>query len=656
VKFTKYSCSIDGCDFKATRKDNLKQHLRKSHGLQPDKNPRGRPKGRKDNRMHENKQDATYGSQASTKAIEHSVVVSNLFQAAATGNISVLKSAKESGEDLKVVGDDRSTLLHAAARAGQTDIANYLLMLDFPTNEVNERGETALLEAILGQTNSTFALLLNSEDVQNIKADSKSSIMAYISKTDNTELAQTYLRQCTSISKEFHLSESHSMLRHAIKCHSPSLVGILLPDLKAGSSYCSQIIELATRASISRGSTDILKMILDSQPEIVADNATELAYIAAAKGSAEITKLLLGRTDALKLDINRRTLHRHAHTPLQAAAAHGHINVVEILLDPKYCSIDVAFTGKCGKTALHLSVEHGHLEVLKALLKFQGGFYNLKDASIVLDLAIPDQRMPILHELLIQETIKIHCHELFPQAIRIALSNWRWATAKILLDFLVQPSASEHQFAQALELSSDPEGRQTTMNQLLKVYPTLRNDLGVNGESMIHVAVWNEDVPVVSYLLNTHDLIIDREAYNGFTALHYAACTGNLEVLELILAYDLTLVNKPVELWFSPTKLLRSMQDRKRERLFNFRAVYCEQVLKGATAIHLAACLGNVGALKRLLQCPNIDINMLIAEEKRVYFGLVKREMRALDVARQQKHASVVELLLTHGALEAPRT
>lgn len=86
------------------------------------------------------------------------------------------------------------------------------------------------------------------------------------------------------------------------------------------------------------------------------------------------------------------------NTVLHTAAAQGHVEVVNFLLD-NVCSL-ATIARNNGKTALHSAARNGHLMVVKALLGKEIAIRNDKKGQTALHMAVKGQNVDLVDEIL----------------------------------------------------------------------------------------------------------------------------------------------------------------------------------------------------------------------------------------------------------------
>lgn len=310
----RYPCIVGGCAFKATRKDNVRQHLRKSHPdhpLAPAAARRGKrppssiPKGDLVHRV----QPPIYTS-------------STLMQAASTGNIGLLEVLLQLGAELSMKADDGSTALHCAAKASQISMIEFLLMRGAPIEALNQKGWSPLQEAVLNRDRAAARLLLQN-----------------------------------------HASISQKVLEDVIKF---GLAAILQDALDVGGQL---LFENMGRFMFKKASemeqVAILRTLLQSplyNDQWMTTYQTTVVLNALIHGRSATFKTLL---ECDKLDPNMRIGRKSL---LHIAAVQGQAAILKMLLQCRGCEVNVA--DGHGRTPLHKAVVQGKVDCVKALLEY----------------------------------------------------------------------------------------------------------------------------------------------------------------------------------------------------------------------------------------------------------------------------------------------
>ena len=187
-------------------------------------------------------------------------------------------------------------------------------------------------------------------------------------------------------------------------------------------------------------------------------------------------------------------LNAEGQSLLFLAAAHGHVEVVKILLD-KGATVDAQ--GADGRTALHIAAYEGHVEVVKMLLD-EGAAIDAKNTDDGTALYIA-----ALHEHV--EVVKI----LLDKGADIAIDDWT-----------ALHSAAAHGHVEVVKI-------------LLHKGATI-DAKNIDDWTALHSAAAHGHVEVVKILLHK-GAAIDAKTTDDWTALHIAAEHGHVEVVKILL-------------------------------------------------------------------------------------------------------------------------
>ncbi|KAB1221613.1 hypothetical protein CJ030_MR2G006823 [Morella rubra] len=163
-------------------------------------------------------------------------------------------------------------------------------------------------------------------------------------------------------------------------------------------------LELAMEILANVGDAEV-KQLLSKQ-----NHSGETAlYVAAEHGSVDLVKEMMkyydiGLAEILKVLTDAipelsMTVDLTNTTALHTAAAQGHIEVVNFLLEK--CSNLATIARSNGKTALHSAARHGHLEVVRALLRREPGIATRidKKRQTALHMAVKGHSTELVDEL-----------------------------------------------------------------------------------------------------------------------------------------------------------------------------------------------------------------------------------------------------------------
>ncbi|KAF2639720.1 ankyrin [Massarina eburnea CBS 473.64] len=297
---TRYPCQYPGCEFKATRRDNLRQHRENAHVRNENRAvSEPAPTRISQSVIQKGPEIATPDVQAHYVDVPWILSTAAILEAATVGKTDILESAwRSNATSLQVRGDDGSTPLHCAARGGHSATVFRLLEMGASLKNVNGKKRTPLNEAILGQDLETIEVLLRAGSSIDAVA-SKRQTIEYVMQHGSTDLVQLLVR---NISGEI---------------NNKVLMSVLFLATAYGQTQ-------AVKTILSQHHIDVNKVF----------NKQSLLHDAAKNGHEDIFRLLATQTGA-NINANRYFYMCGRYqwvTPLLLAAKYGHDNIVRFLL------------------------------------------------------------------------------------------------------------------------------------------------------------------------------------------------------------------------------------------------------------------------------------------------------------------------------------
>ena len=280
-----------------------------------------------------------------------------LFEAAATGDIALAQTELQKGSDVDALineGRRRYTALWKAASNGHIKLVQ-LLLDNHASPDVGGSSESPLLAAIKHGHHDIVQLLIKEGARTELDGYFIYLPLMYALDGGDTSMVQILLQNGIDINKE--IRGYLLPLAHAVKEKKKEMVQFLLDQgadihLKVG---CGQTV-----LHLAAGTHDeeMVRILIANGADIHAkdDFNRTVLFAAATAGDKQLVRLFI----RLGVDVNAIGNQKKQDTALCEAAAHGHREVVQILLD------NGATIYPC---ALTQAVYHGKLAVAEILVE-----------------------------------------------------------------------------------------------------------------------------------------------------------------------------------------------------------------------------------------------------------------------------------------------
>ena len=443
----------------------------------------------------------------------------NIWQAAAKGDVEAIKGFLAKDNKIGDQNKNGYSILHIAARTGQTAVAEFSLANGANINLPSNSKKTPL--HYTAQLNQLAMAKLLVEAKADLEAKDKKGRTALDLATGEAkrELA-SYLRVVGVTSKSD--EEAAKSIFVAAKIGS---IDAIKKHLKAGVEVNSlnKKKQTALHFAASAGRLDAATVLLEAKADVtVADKYQKTAlHYSAINGHKATTALLLekGALINAKDDKNK--------TPLDYAVTKKRTEVIELLrskggktakeqlaaenifaasevgdvesVKKLLAGVDVNGKNKGGYTALHLASKKGHVEVAKVLLEAK--------AAVA---AASKSGKTALHY--------------------VANYNGKLDLAKLLLDAAADPNVLDKRKKTPLDYAISRKN-----NALLELLLAkgARTGKELRAETDIHYAAANGYADAVKrFIENGGD--VNAGDKGGYTALQYAAYNGYIEVVRVL--------------------------------------------------------------------------------------------------------------------------
>ncbi|XP_054432160.1 receptor-interacting serine/threonine-protein kinase 4 [Pteronotus mesoamericanus] len=295
-------------------------------------------------------------------------------------------------QDVDLVLEGGTSLLHLAVEAGQEECVKWLLLNNANPNLTNRKGSTPLHLAVEKRVRGVVELLLARKISVNATDEDQWTALHFAAQNGDECSTRLLLERNASINEvDF---EGRTPMHVACQHGQESVVRILLrrgvdvglqgkdawlplhyaawqghlPIVKLlakqpGVSVNAQTLDGRTPLHLAaqRGHYRVARILIDLHSDVNVCNllAQTPLHVAAETGHTSTARLLLHR------GANREAVTSEGCTALHLASRNGHLATVKLLVEEK---ADVLALGPRNQTALHLAAANGHTEVVEELV------------------------------------------------------------------------------------------------------------------------------------------------------------------------------------------------------------------------------------------------------------------------------------------------
>ena len=325
----------------------------------------------------------------------------------------------------------------------------------------------------------------------------------------------------------------------------------------------------------------------------------------------------------------------------------------------------------------------GNASMIDAYITRLGNDCSDWDVSTKLSFAVRAGHYSLVTTLLDDSNVdvnrKFHGHSLNFAPIHLAALLGRTKIMERLvacdrIDIDLRDSLSRH----SLHIAAS-KGHTAIVKQLLGHSNVDVNSQDIGGATPLHCAAYDGQIIVVAQLIRYAGVDINCQDKKGATPLHYAAASGRWEMISFLLrCWDLVNDDQCLPPDDPSTSVSFAKEDLIRRLLKHPGFVNPNQELpRDKTLLEVAATKGDFEAIKVLLAYPDIDVNIcmgycgrsplmnaarngkleaarLLLQHKEIDVNLRVRGgfWAALTYAKLHKHYDIVDLLLSHGAID----
>ncbi|OWK52515.1 Receptor-interacting serine/threonine-protein kinase 4 [Lonchura striata] len=295
-------------------------------------------------------------------------------------------------QDVDIVLDGNSSLLHLAVEAGQEECVKWLLLYNANPNLTNKKGSTPLHIAIEKKFKSIVELIMARKININAKDEDQWTALHFAAQNGDDFSTKMLLDKNASLNEvDF---EGRAPIHIACQYGQENIVRILLrrgvnvnvkgkddwvplhyaawqghlPIVKLLAKQRGADVNVQTadgRTSLhlaaQRGHYRVARLLIDLESDVNVRNGLlqTALHIAAETGHTSTSRLLLKHG----ADIEAATA--EGYTALHLASRSGHLATTKLLMDER---ASVLARGPLNRTALHFAAENGHSEVVEELV------------------------------------------------------------------------------------------------------------------------------------------------------------------------------------------------------------------------------------------------------------------------------------------------
>ncbi|XP_018426314.1 PREDICTED: receptor-interacting serine/threonine-protein kinase 4 [Nanorana parkeri] len=262
-------------------------------------------------------------------------------------------------QDVELVLDGRSSLLHLAVENGQEECVKLLLLYNASPNMTNAKGSTPLHIAAEKKFKSIVELLLSKKINLNAKDEDLFTALHFAAQNGDESITRLLLDKNASLSEVD--GKGRTPLHVACQHGQESIVRLFLRrDADVGVRGLENWVSL--HYASWQGHLNIVKLLakqykanLNSQ---TSDGRTPL-HLAAQRGHYRVARILV------ELGCNVNLPNAQLKTPLHIAAETGHTSTARFLI---HHGANINATSIEGYTALDLANHHRHYSAVKLIM------------------------------------------------------------------------------------------------------------------------------------------------------------------------------------------------------------------------------------------------------------------------------------------------
>jgi ankyrin repeat protein/ketosteroid isomerase-like protein/L-ascorbate metabolism protein UlaG (beta-lactamase superfamily) len=306
--------------------------------------------------------------------LKNSNGASLLHAAARAGDISLIEYLLNGGVDINIKDNNGNTPLFEAVDSGKIDVVSLLIDKSADIYAANKYQRTPIFHAARKKGNIALIKILTENGAKlDFVSDMGMTLLHYAVQANDAESVRYFLSKGLDSNAVDYRGRTPLMIAAALE--STDLVKVLVEngaDIHARHFNGNTPLMIA----IDQGSLESVRYLLSkgARVDIFNDQGSFPLHIAARRGEADFVLQLINKS----ADINVRNIFTGS-TPLHIAASRGYGDIVLLVLSLK---ADPAIKDKNGNTPIDLAVRYGNITSMKTLSDFGAKLYSYNTDSL----------------------------------------------------------------------------------------------------------------------------------------------------------------------------------------------------------------------------------------------------------------------------------
>uniref|UniRef100_A0A1X7TR60 Uncharacterized protein n=1 Tax=Amphimedon queenslandica TaxID=400682 RepID=A0A1X7TR60_AMPQE len=433
------------------------------------------------------------------------------------------------------------TALHAAAGCGHTHILEWYSQeysVDIPNHTSNNKYTLAHLAAYEGKLHCLQELINKYQcDVNATTTTGRTvlhkacegghvPVVLYLTSLPQCDVAANTSNGLTALHITCGYSDSLPILKHLVENHQL--------DLCAVNDEGMAPIHLACL----KGRQELVQYIIEHIPSSLDLPVTGYGH------TPFLTAVCFNQLDVIKYLISKKcnlsATDDEGYGAVHISVEEGHLNVLKYLIDNNYCNPNA--TDRQDRTPLHVAVAADKFELLEYLIK-SSLLNNVqdKDGDTPLHFACRRGKQKMVSLLTSSANINILITNKKGQTpLHLAVASGHKDTAEALL-FSVTGSSTHHDLLTATDNEGSTvfhtacsNGHIDVFCYLCHVYPEGVKSLDANKRSLLHISCERNWMDMVKELVEKYGLLPESQDKDGITCLHLLAKEGNIKIFQYL--------------------------------------------------------------------------------------------------------------------------